>query len=58
MQTERFSGSSQENIIFRPFESSESGFGQLNRMRIRLCGESIKRTFIEGWDWLRYCLGT
>jgi len=53
MQAERFSGSSQENIILRPFESSESGFGQLNGMGVRLRGESIKLTFVEGRDRLR-----
>jgi len=53
MQAEHFSGSSQENIILRPFESSESGFGQLNGMGVRLRGESIKLTFVEGWDRLR-----
>jgi hypothetical protein len=58
MQAERFSGSSQENIILRLFESSESGFGQLHGMGIRLRGESIKLTFVEGWDRLRECLGS
>ena len=58
MQAERFSGSSQENIILRLFESSESGFGQLNGMGVRLCGESIKLPFVERWDRLRECLGS
>jgi len=53
MQAERFSGSPQDNIILRPFESSESGFGQLNGMGVRLRGESIKLTFVEGRDRLR-----
>jgi hypothetical protein len=58
MQAERFSGSSQENIVFRPFESPESGFGQLTTMSIGLCAETIKMTFPQGWDWLRHCLGS